>query len=154
MPCSRTSLLSPTNFTHQGAEEILLDSCYLASVKFLCLYQKSFLYFSPFKQIPAKYSAIAKGRGSHEITIFLHQLHSDGTGGRRRYNAHIHSVSSLWDTFTNSPLQEPAYREVTIFRKMDWEWTIWLFVRFSFDYIEEHNTKNVGKSDTMHYSSM
>lgn len=44
---------------------------YPTSVKLLCLYQKKLLCFSPFKQIPARYSALTKGIARHKIIMYL-----------------------------------------------------------------------------------
>lgn len=104
------------------------------------------------------------------------QVQCHGQGHREPWNHHISAPTPFWwhwnrrgyilllpcvhpmrvlpASCTNSHLQEPPYSEFSILRKTDWEWTIWTWFRFSFDYTEEHKAKNVVKSDTMHYSSL
>lgn len=45
-------------------------------------------------------------------------------------------------SLTNSRLQEPSHRQFTVLGKMNWEWTVWTLLRFSFDCIEEHKARN------------
>lgn len=100
---------------------------YVASAKFLCPYQKQLLCFSPFKQTPAKYSAIAKGIVNHVITISLPKLHSyvTGAGGPTLLIPVPHSFVSplsgvLLASFANSYWQESSNRQFTVLGKMNW----------------------------------